>query len=125
MLPLKLQDVRQSASSLNAVLRQLCRVVPPSLPQFHVSKPAYPKRYSAEAAQGICCTLTVQFAPDSMAALVDCFQVCDTIQGTGLNAIYWACAIVSRLAFPTTFHAHLQENMRKGFLLASTLAARA
>ena len=75
MLPSGWQVWRQSASSLKVVLRQLCRVVPPSLPHFRVSRPAYPKRHSTEAAQGLCCTLTVHFTPDSMAALADCFQV--------------------------------------------------
>ena len=75
MLPLNWRAWRQSASLVDAVLWQLCRVVPPSLPQFRVSRPAYPKRHSVEAAQGRCCTLTVHFTPDSMAALADCFQV--------------------------------------------------
>ena len=75
MLPSDWQVWRQSALFTTAVLRHLRRVLPPSLPQFRVFGPDYPKRHSAEAAEGLCCTLTVRFMPDSMAALADCFQV--------------------------------------------------
>ena len=89
MLPSDWQVWRQSASSLDVAFWQLRRVVPPSLPQFHVFGPAYPKRHRAEAAQGVCCTLTVQFAPDSMAALADCFQVGYPTTGDRLYCCLW------------------------------------